>query len=501
MPRLPVKTACIVIVLVFGLFSGGQTAQEAPQTVRLSAVMQRISSTPDYAVRVQALLGGEGNKGFLTAGLMEDLRKLILGKDWQRVDHFPSFTIGVLNQSVSVAKRTGGKSATAAGEYAPDVGVYSLAKNQTVNLNVPAAKPTYAADPSTAVKKLPYDLVMGDGPNPALAPYHAESVRLAQVLNRLAQNPVIDHSHRAVGRGTLTLKIANVSTIRTSDQLLQALTDEGENVEVDDARYFANFAHLHDRGQDVLAPFWIDTQIVVPGERRSLIVPVSHSEYELHVRGQKFNADVSFFFGIDGKAQFRTMDSQDQAWVLGRKAHTYTGQQAQTAIRMLSAALRVYLLAHEAHPELAFGGYYTLGVCQDASAAVEQHMEGKTTLFPLTHEPSMFPVSSTQDVGNQEFLKEFEKLPSDRGNAAPEVGRVLGALPTANVDAISIPELRSDLAKVTSPAHLATLQRTPSLMERARSWLVALAILFGLLVLVWVLRRRASRASRAAQSL
>jgi len=496
-----------IVGLIAALASTGisleQGSPDASGAIRLSAVMQRISAQPDYAQRVQSLLGGQGNKGFLTAGLMQDLRKLILGREWQRVDHFPSLTIGALNQSVKVAERAAGNPASSAREYAPDVGPYALGRNLTVDFNVRATKPTYDEDPDTAVKKLPYDLIMGDGPNPQLAPYHAESIRLAQVLNRLAQNP------SDTGRGTLRVTVGKNAAIVTSDQLLQALSQEGESVTVDDARYFANFAHLHDRGQDVLAPFWIDTQIVVPeetvsgetasGQTRSLIVPVSHSEYELHIRGSKLNADVSFYFGIDGKAEFRTMDSQDQLWVMGGKAHTYTGEQAQTAIRMLSAALRVYQMAHVAHPDLAFGGYYTLGVCQDASAAVEQHMEGKTTLFPLTHDPAMFPAAATQAAADREFLKEFERLPTDRGNAAPEVSRVLGALPTADVDSIPIPELRADLALVTNPKHLAALQRTPNYRQRIIHWLVALTILLVLAVLLaWVIFRRAAKIKKAS---
>ena len=46
-------------------------------------------------------------------------------------------------------------------------------------------------------------------------------------------------------------------------------------------------------------------------------MPVSHAEYEWKIRGPKVNADVSWYFGIDGKSEFRTMDTLDQAWVLG----------------------------------------------------------------------------------------------------------------------------------------------------------------------------------------
>ena len=58
-----------------------------------------------------------------------------------------------------------------------------------------------------------------------------------------------------------------------------------------------------------------------------------HAEDEWHIRsanssGPHINADISYYFGIDGKAEWRTMDTLDQSWVLKRIAHTYTGAQA-----------------------------------------------------------------------------------------------------------------------------------------------------------------------------
>jgi hypothetical protein len=63
-------------------------------------------------------------------------------------------------------------------------------------------------------------------------------------------------------------------------------------------------------------------------------VPVSHAEYEWQVRGPKVNADVSWYFGIDGKAEFRTMDTLNQAWVLGRHAHEHREADAVEVTRL-----------------------------------------------------------------------------------------------------------------------------------------------------------------------
>ena len=422
--------------------------------------MQRISAEPGYANYLQNLLGkdslGEDSRKreFLTPGMLDQLRKLILGRDWQRVDHFPSFTIAALNQSVAATLKFAGNSQKAEQAFMPDIGRFSLSKSFSVQLDTPVSHPTYAEDPQTRVTRLPYGLVMGDGPDPALAPFHAESARLAQVLNRMALN--------SSSTRTLTASYAG-EEVQTADALLKVIAEHGERVTVDDDRFFANFGHLHDNGRDVLMPFWIDSQIILPHEKRSLSLPVSHSDYELHIRGPRLNADVSFYFGIDGKAEFRTMDSLNQPWVLGRQAHIYTGEKAQTAVRLLSQALRVYMAAHKAHPELAFGGYYTLGVCQDASAAVEQDLEGSTTLFPITHDPSLFPAPENSD---QEFFDEFQKLPSDRSGKTPPVSRVLGALPVTDLNAITIPGLRDDLLKVSAAQRSGPLRRSLSVHTR-----------------------------------
>ena len=61
---------------------------------------------------------------------------------------------------------------------------------------------------------------------------------------------------------------------------------------------------------------------------RPLLVPVAHAEYEWIVTGPKINADVTFYFGIDGRAEFRTNDQLNQPWVMGRHAHEYRGADA-----------------------------------------------------------------------------------------------------------------------------------------------------------------------------
>jgi hypothetical protein len=59
---------------------------------------------------------------------------------------------------------------------------------ESIDLDHPATRPAYADDPTTAQRQVGFNLTMGDTPDPALAPMHAESRQLAAVLNRLAMN-------------------------------------------------------------------------------------------------------------------------------------------------------------------------------------------------------------------------------------------------------------------------------------------------------------------------
>jgi hypothetical protein len=213
----------------------------------------------------------------------------------------------------------------------------------------------------------------------------------------------------------------------------------GNTVEIRDARYFANFVDLIYKGQDVLTPFWLDSGIMVPNSKRGLLVPVSHSQHEVWVGGPTINAALAFYFGIDGKAEFRPIDTKDQSWVMGRVAHSYKGDSAIEVIRFAGEIIRVYDQIQRAHRELPFGGYYNLGVCNDVNAMIEQKMQGKTTLFPLTHDKRLF-------AGYGELERVVTALPVDgREDAEPDFARILGSLPVTELAQLPIPSFRTDL--------------------------------------------------------
>lgn len=472
-----------------------------PGTLLLSAMLSELSGRPGFTQRLLADLEGAkaaaAKKGpaLLTPSLIEELRKRILGRDWGGLDRFPGWTMRAINHTVRVAGRVlakdkalEGLSAVHPGSPAPaleeeqaknflDVGPYALSREEMVSLDAPSTLPPFSS--AGLVSNLGAGVTRGDGPN-ALAAEHAESQRLAFVLNRLAANQLA-----GVKRFGVTV---DGKTVDTPEDLLEALGTSGHELTVQDARYFANFGHLHyqrqpsDKPLDVMMPFWVNTQIAVPAggswwrrlffRRRPLLAPVSHAEYEWHLRAPQvrtdgsapgprilphsgpdiqphsrshLNADVSYYFGIDGKSEWRTMDTLDQAWVLKRNAHTYTGAQAVEVTRLAGLITAAIMHQHAKRPDLPFGGYYALGVCQDGVSAIEKKLTGRVTLFPNTADSSLF-----DDPSDAEVNQLMQSIPKDRAGAMPEPERVFGSLPAepgarGDFSAITIPGLAEDL--------------------------------------------------------
>jgi hypothetical protein len=302
---------------------------------------------------------------------------------------------------------------------------------------------------------------------------HPDSQRLADVLNRLSVNG-------QEGTAIVTAEVAG-KTATTPQDLVKALMATGHSVVVADARYFANFGHFHYKGQDVMMPFFVNSQIAIPETKRSLLVPVSHAEYEWEIRGPKVNADVSWYFGIDGRSEFRTMDTLDQAWVLGRHAHEYRDADAVEVTFVLA-----FVHQHLRRPDLPFGGYYPLGVCQDGVAAIEKKMTGYDTLFPNTADGALF-----DDPRDAEVNAMMLAIPKDRSGAPPSPERIFGSLPTTDMSAITIPGLTADLVAVQTAWREGELERTPSWIRKMTLRVIGVACVVLLVGIVLFRRRRA----------
>ncbi|NUB09804.1 hypothetical protein FW320_27045 [Azospirillum sp. Vi22] len=458
-------------------------ADEAPW-LPVSQVMSELARNPEFVEALYRRLGRNPKAGgILGPDEIKRLREMILGKDFEGLDRFPGLTVQGMGRSVRLAGATLGRSSD--DDLPPEPATVEQAAKEKVEtaveegLGIPAAGTPPA--PDAYLRPLGFGLEAGDRVDPALAERYADGLRLAELLNRLSLNaPDGGERYRVVLDGQ-----TDGQTSDTPRALVEALAQSGHDVEVRDSRYFANFGDLIYHGRDVLTPFWIDTRLPVPGTDRNLLVPVSHSQHELIVRGPVVNADLSFYFGIDGQAVFRPSVTRDQAWVMGRVAHRYRGEEAMEVIRLAGVIVRAYDAIKRRHPELPFGGYYALGVCNDVNAMIELRMRGETTLFPLTLDPQFF--TDTGEVGRL-----AESLPLDSGwRAAADPRRILGSLPVDDLAALPLPSLREDLEKVRAAWEGGRLPR-PGVRDIA---LVG-AVMAGLLaaglwsVRLWLVRRR-----------
>ncbi len=415
-----------------------------PNTVLLSQMMRELSAQPGFTQDLLKQLEGakDGRRGpaLLTPALIDELRKRILGKDWQGLDRFPGWTMREINPTVRLADRLVGKNSKLEGMSAVHPGapaqplddaasahlhrprpVPARISLQTISLDQPSTLPGFTTQ--GLITSLGMGVTRGDGPN-ALAPEHAESQRLADVLNRLSLNK-LDNAQ------PVTATIAGHQAT-TPEDLMSALTATGHSVTVTDSRYFANFGHLHYKGMDVMMPFWVDTEIAVPHtgglfhRPRPLLVPVSHAEYEWHIRGPRINADISHYFGIDGKAEWRTMDTLDQAWVLKRDAHTYTGAQAIEVTRLVGLITLAYMHQHAAASHASLRRLLHTG-CLSGRRLCDRSQDDRP-LHTLPKHSGQRPLRRPTRRGNQRTLRCNPQGPRRCKATAPSASSAL--LPT-----------------------------------------------------------------------
>jgi hypothetical protein len=183
------------------------------------------------------------------------------------------------------------------------------------------------------------------------------------------------------------------------------------------------------------------------------------------------------------------MDTLDQAWVLKRNAHTYTGADAVEVTRLASLLTIAYMRQHQRRPGLAFGGYYPLGVCQDGVSAIEKKMTGSVTLFPNTADSALF-----DDARDAEVNAMMAAIPKDRSGEIPGPERVFGSIPAepgadGSFSAVTIPGLAGDLRVSYAAWQDGRLESATAARRRTIVLLAGLALIAAL---VGLRRRRAA---------
>src|SRR5437764_1224463 len=110
-----------LLCVSFGMF-GCRTQTDAPSappmppnTIQLSEMMRELAAQPGFTESVIAGIDKNGKKGpaLLTPKLVDELRKRLLGKDWQGLDRFPGWTMHTISPVVHIAGETVGESAAA----------------------------------------------------------------------------------------------------------------------------------------------------------------------------------------------------------------------------------------------------------------------------------------------------------------------------------------------------------------------------------------------------
>ena len=228
------------------------------------------------------------------------------------------------------------------------------------------------------LKDLGGGLTYGDESLTGLRSAYGDNLALARALNRLADGLAVEYDGR-----DFTSIVA----------FLEHLRQNGTRLSARSARYYANFGDLRYKGRDVATPLFVDTGLGVA-------VPVTHSHLEFELRG-KVNADLTFFFGVDGAAKFRARATVDQAWVGGRVTGLWDGK-AVSGLAHRAGVVRRELIAKG-------GQYGPLGVCNDAQAFIT----GETP-YPMIRDRAPYSGSGPLDRLSQQLPYDAFTLPTRR---------------------------------------------------------------------------------------
>jgi len=471
MRSLRVASSLLLAALLFAPLARAQT-----EAYTLPELVDELSKDPNAPGAIDAVLAELGKNpaaaailsGEQKAKLREAIARGIREGKTDGLEFAPAMTVPEMGAAVRVAPLvtgTGNGNGTATGQTGSNQ--TNNAENQggglplptrvtEEDLGIPVADRSLPPVESTPVGPLGgLGVSRGGERDPGRAERGPDSIRLAAVLNRLSLNP----------RGAPTY-IVRVGETRceTPQAVIAALQAQGHSVVVQDLRRTANFADLRHKDRSVAAPVWIDTELNVPGTDRSLMVPATHSEHQILIRGPGaasraslpiVNADLAFFMGIEGEAKFRAMLGKDEAWTGGRVAHRYEGDKAVEAVRVAGEVRRAFVDKQKEHPELPYGGYFNLGVCNDSNAFIEQALNGKTTLYPLTRDPRFY-------TGDGEIDRLSRLMPIDGRGQPADLSRVLASLPMERTEDLAFDSLKADVARMNGSAATGQTNQGPT---------------------------------------
>ncbi|MBI3269725.1 MAG: hypothetical protein HYZ53_11935 [Planctomycetes bacterium] len=420
---------------------GATAATPAPATAQPAAsngglytlgdLARDLSHEPGaFEAALERLGGGTTAVGSLSPEAREKIRALAASGDYRALDRQPRLTLEELGVAIRGMGARRGPS--------PETPLPAPGTRVIENLGIP----THAVPPTGEpyLKEMGYGLAHGDRIDPERAARFGDSERLATVLDRLSMNRPGEPAAFSVRyRG---------ENFRTPEGLIRAFQRHGHTVTIQDERMAANFGDLWKDGKPVATPLWVRTgRKVGDGTDDELVLPVPHAHLAVKVRGPEVNADTTLYNGLDlagtggGGTRFRADLTSDQPWVGGRVANTYEGKDAVKAMRLMGQLRRTTDEKVRAN-HLPLDGYHALGVCTLTPAILEKALRGRTTLWPLTQDPSLFQ-------GDGEIDRIVRSLPVDgRGGPPATDDRLLGALPWSDRASIPFGEVGSALDRL-----------------------------------------------------
>ncbi len=387
--------------------------QSSSKDMTLAELAMELSKEPGALDQVVETLTGKD--GYLGGAWATPARKAALVKalktaDKETLNRFPIFTPKEL---LAVA--------AAYASQQPQIKEAPVPPTQTLLLSGFPKAPR----PDEFLKPIGHGLLYGDESLPAGAAAYGDSIELAKALDRLGNN--------APEAPVFTLRYAGKS-FTTVSAFLGELQAAGVSIEVQDRRYFANFSDLrYEKNgvrREVLTPLFVDTGIRLPGGG-NLVLPATHSELDIYLRG-KVNADLAFYFGLDGLSTFRTNPTTNMRWVGGRTVEAYSGARA---VALLDRAASVHRAMKAKAVNFPQGGYGPLGDCNDVNAFVT----GRPA-YPMTRNPQLFRSGAPLDAVSN-------SLPYDL-LASPKTAVIFDSLPFAGIAEIPFPEVRRALSEL-----------------------------------------------------
>ena len=187
---------------------------------------------------------------------------------------------------------------------------------------------------------------------------------------------------------------SNGKVCRFPEELIQALVDSGHTVEVCPRVIYTNFGMQLCLKEDDGSFTYIPTAVLLrtgverTEDGRPAYFAAPHGGMDLNIRGPLVGrgsrpAWLQFYVSIGGLCCFHPDEDQDAPWAAKTSlADVYPHGTAVRAVRLCAVVAVTFNRIATEHG-LPFGGYGTLGMCNDSATMIDHAIRGETSAYPL----------------------------------------------------------------------------------------------------------------------